>query len=79
VRAEIPIQCFIAWLGVAASKLYDWRACHGLANEHNALVPCDWWLEDWEKKAILDFHTGHPLEGYHRRQPLQRLPRAPRR
>jgi putative transposase len=37
-----------------------------LANEHNALVPRDWWLEDWEKKAILDFHVEHPLEGYRR-------------
>ena len=66
MRAEIPIQRFIAWLGVVASKFYDWRACHSLANEHNALVPRDWWLEGWEKKAILDFHTGHPLEGYRR-------------
>ena len=48
------------------SKFYDWRARHGLANEHNALVPRDWWLEVWEKKAILDFHAGHPLEGYRR-------------
>jgi putative transposase len=53
-------------LGIAASKFYDWRARHGLANEHNALVPRDWWLEDWEKKAILDFHVEHPLEGYRR-------------
>jgi len=30
------------------------------------LVPRDWWLEDWEKKAIVDFHVGHPLEGYRR-------------
>ena len=37
-----------------------------MANEHNALVPRDWWLEDWEKKAILDFHVEHPLEGYRR-------------
>ncbi|HEX9156141.1 MAG TPA: IS3 family transposase [Nitrospira sp.] len=65
-RTEIPVQRFVAWLGVAASKFYDWRARYGLANEHNALVPRDWWLEDWEKKAILDFHTGHPLEGYRR-------------
>ena len=65
-RTEIPVQRFVAWLGVAASKFYDWRARYGLANEHNALVPRDWWLEDWEKKAILDFHAGHPLEGYRR-------------
>ena len=30
------------------------------------MVPRDWWLEDWEKKAILDFHADHPLEGYRR-------------
>jgi putative transposase len=29
-------------------------------------VPRDWWLEDWEKQAILDFHWRHPLEGYRR-------------
>ena len=65
-RTEIPIGRFVAWLGVAASKFYNWRARYGLANEHNALVPRDWWLEDWEKKAILTFHAAHSLEGYRR-------------
>ncbi len=62
-RTEIPARRFVAWLGVAASKFYDWRARYGLANEHNALVPRDGWLEDWVKTAILNFHVGHPLEG----------------
>ena len=57
---------FLGWLGIAASKFHDWRARYGLANEHNALVPRDWWLEPWEKTAILQFHAGHPLEGYRR-------------
>ena len=57
---------FIGWLGIAASKFHDWRTRYGLANEHNALVPRDWWLEPWEKAAILEFHRGHPLEGYRR-------------
>ncbi len=65
-RTEIPAGRFVSWLGVAASKFYDWRARYGLANEHNALVPRDWWLEDWEKKAILDFYDEHPLDGYRR-------------
>jgi putative transposase len=30
------------------------------------LVPRDWWLEPWEKQAILDFHADHRLEGYRR-------------
>ena len=28
-RTEIPVQRFVAWLGVAASKFYDWRARYG--------------------------------------------------
>jgi putative transposase len=65
-RTEIPVRRFVTWLGLAASKFYAWRDRYGLANEHNALVPRDWWLEDWEKKAILDFHEERPLEGYRR-------------
>jgi transposase InsO family protein len=57
---------FIVWLGVAASKFYSWRQRYGKANEHNAWVPRDFWLEDWEKKAIVDFHLKNPLEGYRR-------------
>ena len=57
---------FIGWLGIAASKFHDWRARYGLANEHNALVPRDRWLEPWEKAAILEFHRAHPTEGYRR-------------
>jgi transposase InsO family protein len=48
------------------SKFYDWRKRYGKVNEHNALVPRDHWLEDWEKKAILNFYAEHPLEGYRR-------------
>jgi len=36
-------------------------------NEHNGWVPCDFWLEDWEKQAIIGLHLKNPLEGY--RQP----------
>jgi putative transposase len=60
------VQRFVSWLGAAASKFHDWRQRYGLANEHNALIPRDWWLADWEKKAILDYHAEHPLEGYRR-------------
>jgi transposase InsO family protein len=29
-------------------------------------VPRDWWLENWEKEAIVRFHEQHPDEGYRR-------------
>ena len=56
----------VRWLGVAHSKFYDWRTRYGLANEHNAPVPRDFWLEDWEKVAIVGYARAHPLEGYRR-------------
>lgn len=65
-RTGIAVTHFIAWLGIAASKYYNWQKRYGKANEHNALVPRDFWLEDWEKQAIIDFYLGHPLEGYRR-------------
>jgi transposase InsO family protein len=65
-KTEIGIGLFIVWLGVTASKFYSWRERYGKANEHNAWVPRDFWLEDWEKKAIVDFHLKNPLEGYRR-------------
>ena len=65
-RAEVPAKRIVHWLGVGGSKFYDWKKRSGKVNEHNALVPRDWWLEDWEKKAIVDFHWKNPLEGYRR-------------
>ena len=29
-------------------------------------IPRDHWLEDWEKRAIVDFCRKHPREGYRR-------------
>jgi putative transposase len=65
-RTEIATQRFVRWLGVASSKFYDWRARYGRVNEHNGWVPRDFWLEAWEKRAILDFYDRFPLEGYRR-------------
>ena len=31
-------------------------------NEHNGWVPRDFWLEAWEKQAIVGFHLKNPLE-----------------
>jgi transposase InsO family protein len=54
------------WLGITSSKFHDWRRRYGKVNEHNAWIPRDWWLEDWEKQAIIRFSFEYPLEGYRR-------------
>jgi putative transposase len=65
-RTELPAKQFITWLGIGASKFHSWRNRYGKVNEHNGKVPRDFWLEDWEKQSILDFHERHPLDGYRR-------------
>lgn len=65
-RAELPAKTLVQWIGIGMSKFHDWKQRYGKVNEHNALIPRDHWLQDWEKQAILDFYTEHPLEGYRR-------------
>ena len=65
-RTELPVCGLVRTAGLGLSKFYDWRARYGLANEHNAPVPRDFWLEGWEVRAILAFHAQYPLEGYRR-------------
>ena len=65
-KTEIGTGRFIGWLGIASSKFYNWKERYGKVNEHNGWIPRDFWLEDWEKKAIVDFHLKNPLEGYRR-------------
>ena len=65
-RTEIPVAWFVLWLGIALSKFHDWRRRYGKLNEHNAWIPRDWWLDDWEKQAIVRFSFEYPLEGYRR-------------
>lgn len=63
---EICYEQLLQWIELSSRKFRDWRNRYGKANEHNHLVPRDHWLEDWEKKAIVNFFGQYPLEGYRR-------------
>src|ERR1700726_1507104 len=65
-KTEIALGRFVGWIGVGASKFYDWKRRFGKVNEHNAWIPRDHWLTDDEKLRIVTFARGHPLEGYRR-------------
>ena len=64
--SEIAARTLVLWLGLASSKFYNWRQRYGKVNEHNGWIPRDFWLEDGEKRAIIEFHDRFPLEGYRR-------------
>lgn len=65
-RTGIPLGRFIHWLEIGRGKFYSWIERYGKINEHNAPIPRDFWLEDWEREAILAFHQQYPQEGYRR-------------
>ena len=65
-KAEIPVGWFIPWLGIRPVSITSWSKRYGKVNEHNGWIPRDFWLEEWEKEAIIAFHLNHPLEGYRR-------------
>ena len=65
-KTELPIKVFLLWLALSPAKFYSWKQRYGKANEHNGQIPRDFWLEQRERQAILDFHERHPLEGYRR-------------
>ena len=50
------------WLGITLGKFHDRRRRYGKVNEHNGWIPRDWWLDDWEKQAIIRFSFEYPLK-----------------
>jgi putative transposase len=59
-----PFAKLLRWCELCPRKFARWRERYGKANEHNAQIPRDHYLEDWEKQAIVHYAREHPLEGY---------------
>jgi len=66
VKTGLAVEQLLFWLGVSVAKFYQWRQRYGKTNQHNGRVPRDFWLQNWEKKAILDFQQLYATEGYRR-------------
>jgi putative transposase len=64
--AGLPLTWIISRFGIGRDKFYEWRRRQGFSNGHNSALPRHFWLQDWEKQAILDFQRVHPGEGYRR-------------
>lgn len=56
----------IKQLEVGMSKYYSWHKRYGKDNDHNGKIPRDYWVEEWEKKKIIDYYQAHATDGYRR-------------
>jgi len=65
-RTSISENKLVGWLNITRSKFNSWKERYGKVNEHNKLVPRDFWLEPWEKDLIETFFYKHQDQGYRR-------------
>lgn len=65
-KTGVPRWKLLKAIGLQTSKYYEWKKRFGMSNQHNGKIPRDFWLEPWEKQAIVDFKHKHPDEGYKR-------------
>jgi len=65
-KTGIETKRFIGWIGLVKSTYYSWVKRYGKVNEHNSWVPRDFWIEEREKEAIIEFYTLHRTDGYRR-------------
>jgi transposase InsO family protein len=62
----MPAAFFVRWMGIGGGKYYEWVKRYGKVNEHNGKIPRDHWLDEWEKRAIIEYFYQYPDEGYRR-------------
>ena len=65
-RTEIPVSRLLRYLGIRASKYYEWRHRYGVPNRHNGKIPKATWLFEYEKQRIIEYARNNPEEGYRR-------------
>ena len=65
-KTNLSLKFFLSRLNIYAARFYDWRKRYGKVNVHNGNIPRDHWLEEWERKAIVDFYRNHEDDGYRR-------------
>ena len=65
-RSGLSLKRLLGWLGLAPGKYHEWQRRYGQANQHNGLIPRDFYLLSWEQQVIVEYARTHPDEGYRR-------------
>lgn len=63
---DLPNSRITRMIGIGRDRLSNWKKRYGQGNSHNATIPRHFWLDEWERQAIIAFYCDHPQEGYRR-------------
>ena len=62
----LTLMTLLAGLGLRRDRFYEWSRRYGQANRHNAPIPRDFWIEEWERQSIVAYYLQHQQDGYRR-------------
>jgi hypothetical protein len=65
-KTEIPASRLLRYMGIRASKYYEWWHRYGIPNQHNGKIPKATWLFEYEKQRIIEYARNNREEGYRR-------------
>jgi hypothetical protein len=65
-KTELVSCQLVEWIGIGTSKYFIGKRRYGKVNEHNAWIPRDHWLGNWEKQTVIEYYLDHPDDGYSR-------------
>lgn len=65
-RSSLSRRRLMRWLGIQASRYYDWVNRMGEPNQHNGKTPKRHWLLPQEREAIVSYYQAQHEQGYRR-------------
>jgi len=65
-KTRISQQRLGGWPCIGRSQFHAWPGRCGKAKEHNGRIPRDFWVLDWERRAVIDSFIANPTQGYRR-------------
>ena len=65
-KTGIPTKQLLRWAVISRSTYQKWQKDYGAVREDTRWIPRDFWLESWEREAIIAFAREHPQDGYRR-------------
>jgi putative transposase len=63
-KTDLSRCLFLKGLGIFRNKFRSWEKRYGMDNFHNGKIPRDFWLETWERDAIVKYYKEHKDVGY---------------
>lgn len=63
VGCNLSLKEVLTTIGLYENKFRQWEERYGKIN-NNGKIPRDFWIQPWEREAVIEFHSLNPVDGY---------------